>query len=345
MKKLISIVMALLTLAALVLPAAAGCIHSYIPQHFPASCLEPEHTVYTCGHCGDTYTKYAWEYNEPNGFALVFDTVRSDENSTLALTVTVLNNPGLLISHLTVGYDAAVLSPESYINGEVWDKEDYMGFSGGADLVNLENNPVKIYTEEGSTESNRKSGVYFTLIFNILDPDGDYGFSYYINPKNFVDFEGHFFNPQVIDVAGKRELSAHSYITEITPATCTQDGISRTVCTVCKAVKSEEILKSPGHIYGDNVVEEESTGTSKHGHLVKTCTGCGDRIETLLPFRGDADNDGKVNAVDANIIKQYVIGILVPDSELTLYAVDINRDKKINSVDANMIKLLVLGIG
>lgn len=338
MKKIISIFLMLAALSALAVPAfASECRHSYLSVLCPADCQSPERTVYTCEHCGDTYTKYAWEYNEPNGFGLVFDTERDDENSTLTLTVTMLNNPGLLIAIMNVSYNADVLTPVKFTNGEVWDDADYP-FN-----VNITKNPVKVYSEKPGTESNFNSGLYYTLTFSIIDPNGDYGLGYYIIEKNFVNWDNRFFKPQVIDLTGKRELGSHVPETVTVSATCTDDGYTQQVCKVCETVLSSEILPSTGHSYGENFVEEESVGTVSHGHFVKICAGCGDRIETVLPFKGDINDDGKRNAIDSNIMKQYVMGE-IPISEETLrYAVDLNADGKINAVDMNILKGIILG--
>lgn len=338
MKKIISMLLVLLTVTALAVPAAASeCRHSYSSVFCPADCQNPERTVYTCEYCGDTYTKYAWEYSEPNGFGLVFDTARDDENSVLTLNVTMLNNPGLLIAIMNVSYNADVLAPVKFTNGEVWDNADYPF------AVDTAKNPIKVYAEESSTESNFNSGLYYTLTFRILDPDGDYGLGYYISEKNFVNWDARFFKPQVIDLTGKRELGDHIPETVTVSATCTDDGYTKKICKVCETVLSSEILHSTGHSYGENFVEEESVGTVSHGHMVKICAGCGDRIETVLPFKGDINNDGKRNAIDLNIMKQYVIGEMSIANEVTNYALNLYIDGKINAVDMNILKGIILG--
>ncbi len=53
---------------------------------------------------------------------------------------------------------------------------------------------------------------------------------------------------------------------------------------------------------------------------------------------GDLNGDGKVNPVDANLIKQMVTGNIDQTP-----AADINGDGKVNSVDANLLKAIVLG--
>ncbi len=53
---------------------------------------------------------------------------------------------------------------------------------------------------------------------------------------------------------------------------------------------------------------------------------------------GDLNGDGKVNPVDANLIKQMVTGNIDQTP-----AADINGDNKVNSVDANLLKAIVLG--
>lgn len=57
---------------------------------------------------------------------------------------------------------------------------------------------------------------------------------------------------------------------------------------------------------------------------------------------GDVNGDGKVNAVDVNLMKQIALGACAPDSKQVITC-DLNSDGKINAVDINLLKSLVLG--
>ena len=67
------------------------------------------------------------------------------------------------------------------------------------------------------------------------------------------------------------------------------------------------------------------------------------KITVISPAPGDINCDGKVNAVDCNLLKMMVIGEYYGSPEATKYA-DLDSNGKINSVDANIIKALIVGI-
>ena len=71
------------------------------------------------------------------------------------------------------------------------------------------------------------------------------------------------------------------------------------------------------------------------------CTVSVTEKEEALP--GDLNCDGKLNAVDCNLMKTLILGMADPD-EAQLRASDLNGDGKINAVDGNLIKQLVLGL-
>ena len=54
---------------------------------------------------------------------------------------------------------------------------------------------------------------------------------------------------------------------------------------------------------------------------------------------GDANGDGRVNAVDANLVKRIITGELSP-----VGMTDINLDGRINAADANCLKRMLAGI-
>ena len=61
---------------------------------------------------------------------------------------------------------------------------------------------------------------------------------------------------------------------------------------------------------------------------------------TVIP--GDVNGDGKVNAVDGNLIKKIVLGSTTP-TPAEQAASDLNGDGKVNAVDSNLLKKLILG--
>lgn len=85
----------------------------------------------------------------------------------------------------------------------------------------------------------------------------------------------------------------------------------------------------------------------KDGEKVRICTGCG-RKETAKIFKGtgmlgDISDDGKITAVDARIILQYVAGLReFTDAEIE--TADVNSDNKVTAVDARIILQVVAGL-
>lgn len=338
-KKFISIILAIIISAFSVMSVGAVvCDHQYVAEFHEANCQSAEYTVYTCALCSDTYTKYGWEYEDTGAFAIVLGTDRNDDTKTLTLTANLLNNPGILIARMTVEYNSEVLRPVSFNNGNVWADAD---LSYG---VNLTKNPFSIYTEKYSTEVNVNSGIYYTVTFEILDPDGDYGFGFTAREKDFVNWDGAFFKPEVVDLTGKKETGNHNIITNTVLPTCTENGYTEKHCSFCDYSVTENITDPLGHNYSAPAVAEHSVGTVKHGYLSSICAGCGDEIKTLLPFKGDVNNDEKINAVDANIMTQIVLGTISAETSDKQYSADINNDNKINAVDVNLIKALILGM-
>ncbi|MBR4282249.1 MAG: hypothetical protein IKT35_00895, partial [Clostridia bacterium] len=71
------------------------------------------------------------------------------------------------------------------------------------------------------------------------------------------------------------------------------------------------------------------------------CLGCGQMIakgeDIIAPpsiLWGDANSDGKVNAMDAMVVSQYYVELEV---EIDLTVSDVNDDGKINAMDAMLI--------
>jgi hypothetical protein len=52
---------------------------------------------------------------------------------------------------------------------------------------------------------------------------------------------------------------------------------------------------------------------------------------------GDANHDGKVNALDATLVLQYSVGTLDADQDFCTVRTDVNGDGKINALDATLI--------
>ena len=87
-------------------------------------------------------------------------------------------------------------------------------------------------------------------------------------------------------------------------------------------------------------------GTSAHIFVDGVCGACGekdpnssDEPEVML---GDMNGDGKVNAIDANVMKRIMSGNITPTKAQAL-AGDLTGDGVVNGMDSNMLARLLSG--
>ncbi len=116
----------------------------------------------------------------------------------------------------------------------------------------------------------------------------------------------------------------HEYIESVTPATCTEDGERRLVCS-CGEVYEAETIPATGHVYdGDDDME---------------CNVCGEsRAPAYVP--GDVNGDGTVSSADVNLLMRYIAGYSVVINEA---AADANGDGTVSSSDANLLQRFIAG--
>ena len=111
-------------------------------------------------------------------------------------------------------------------------------------------------------------------------------------------------------------------------ATCTEDGKDVFVCTYCLDSYTVAI-PAGGHMFVDG-----------------TCTVCGeadpDWSDEPEYTPGDLNEDGKINAMDVNMMKRIVAGIVTPTDTQRL-AGDLNGDGTVNGRDSNLIVRLTAG--
>lgn len=106
---------------------------------------------------------------------------------------------------------------------------------------------------------------------------------------------------------------------------CDKDGAKHKECTICYEVLETETISATGHNYIDG-----------------KCTIC-DSADPDSVVQYDANGDGKVSAVDARYVLQYVAG-LKSLTETQLSAADANNDNSVTAVDARIILQKVAGI-
>lgn len=336
--------LALLTVLSLAtVISAEECSHVYLRTVVEASCIEKSHMLYSCRKCDYSYKVYDDEYTEPEGFYLLAESKR--EGSTLALTVKLFNNPGLAGGRIQVGYNESTLAVKEFINGDVWTEQHY---EGG---LNLENNPFSVYTMVAKNfPHNYNNGTYFTVIFDILDSEGSYGFSFSIGAGDFPGWDSATnsvvkYRPQFISIVGKSELAPHSYEETVIPPTCIEDGYTLHTCSICNDAYDSDITKKTGHAFELTSVLKEPDFENE-GEAEYLCPECLETKTEALPVlehwqKGDLNNDGKVNSVDSYMVKLLIVGY--PGTLQELDAADMDNNGKINPVDSYMTKFLIAG--
>ena len=87
-------------------------------------------------------------------------------------------------------------------------------------------------------------------------------------------------------------------------------------------------------IKGALMVEMDNTSHSPDPNLVQT------KLTVLKYVLGDANNDGDVNAIDFNMIGNYILGRT--QNGFNLKAADISGDSEVNAIDFNMVGNMIL---
>ena len=123
----------------------------------------------------------------------------------------------------------------------------------------------------------------------------------------------------------------HDYVATVTPPTCTEQGYTTYICSVCGSGYIHDFVDPTGHTPGEPVKENE---TATGYEQVVYCTACGEELsrepmDLLVP--GDINGDGKLNNKDATRLFQYLSGWGVEVNEALL---DVNGDGKVNNKGA-----------
>lgn len=347
MKKFLSAVLTAILAFTLALTAfSVECEHNYTRTVFPANCQEKGFTQYLCRKCGYSYKVYDDTYEVPDGFYILATSTRDDDALTLTVTVELYNNPGLSTARLPVGYNADTLAFRELCNGEIWSERDIK-------YLDTTKNPFSFTTEDYTTPDmiNKNNGHYFTVIFDIIDPEGAYGiyFPYLSGDFPMWDHENNTIikhSPTFISLVGKSEPGPHSYESTVTPPTCAEEGYTTNVCTICSHTSvSDRTPKTEDHTMELSAILTPPTVTEE-GVSLYVCAVCGIEEKRSVPvleryMKGDLNNDQKVNSIDANLLRRV---ILHSSSDLQMLdAADINDDGKINGLDSNILTRRFIG--
>lgn len=198
---------------------------------------------------------------------------------TIAVTVDMANNPGIMAMTFNVSYDTKALNFEKYTLGR-WNDYTMADHpeSGYFSFVNCE---VK----------NRKyNGTIFTLYFTVKDTatPGVHEFKIMnIHPNKYGEaLNGCFANKEHTDVnvtavrgsvtIGKTcSNSGHTFSefkTSVEP-TCIATGLKSRTCSVCGHTESEEIQKTE-HVYDNDWTVDVVATAEQSGIMSRHCKNC-----------------------------------------------------------------------
>ena len=118
---------------------------------------------------------------------------------------------------------------------------------------------------------------------------------------------------------------------------CTHEGGEATCCSkaVCEKCNAEYGEFDANNHAGETEIRDKSETYTGDTY----CLGCGEMLtqgEEIKPagILGDANGDGKINAMDAMIVSQYYVELPV---SINVDVADVNGDGKINAMDAMLI--------
>ena len=344
MKKIISIILSLtLLFSATVCVFAAECSHNYLRTRVEANCCEKAHMLYSCRRCGYSYKVYDDSYETPESFYILASSLRED--NTLTVKVEIFNTPGLSNARVPVKYNSDTLAVREIINGDIWESYEIT-------KIDLSNNPFGFLAEDYDLNDgpNYKSGTFFTVVFDIIDPEGEYGISFPYETGDFptLDLSTNTIiknKPTFISIVGKSELGDHSYSENTVPPTCEAEGYTEHLCTVCGDSYKDGYTEALDHSW-EFTRETVAPSVFDTGEALYTCVLCGNEKTEVIPaleryMKGDINNDGALNSLDSNLLKRFLVK-LSPTPQQT-DAADVFEDGKVNAQDSYILKKMISG--
>ena len=142
---------------------------------------------------------------------------------------------------------------------------------------------------------------------------------------------------EVVEALGHTEI-----IDKAVEPTCTETGLTEGKhCSVCgEVLVAQEVVEAAGHTFGEWYVYAEPTA-KEAGEERRDCENCEHYESREVPavgfLFGDVNGDGKVNVLDANMVRKAAAKLITLDEEETK-AADVNGDGKVNVLDANLIR-------
>ncbi|MBQ2468494.1 MAG: hypothetical protein II503_02310, partial [Clostridia bacterium] len=136
---------------------------------------------------------------------------------------------------------------------------------------------------------------------------------------------------------------AHKYEAVVTEPTCTEQGYTTYTCSACGDSYVDDYVDALGHKWNEGeVITEPTTDSEGLKHCV--CTVCGEEQDFPIPkishVPGDINGDGVANGLDLIRFVKYLAG---SDVEVNEFALDTNGDGAVNSIDLTRLLKFLAG--
>ena len=220
----------------------------------PADCTNTGIKTFTCGSCGDSYTKIV----DALGHKMVYTSVQEptcedpgQSASAYCERCDYVEESGGTIPAL--GHDWQVTSTQAPTCDE----------------------PGSITSQcsrclETSTETTQATGHSYES--SVTAPTcSDQGYT-----THTCSACGHSYKDTLVSAKG------HTYTEEVTPPTCEEDGYTTYTCSVCGDHYEDDTVDATGHDYGDGTVTQIATCTEP-GNRNYTCAVCGNSYDEQIP--------------------------------------------------------------
>ena len=283
--------------------------------------------------------------------SLAMTSASGGRGETVTLSVNLNSNPGLVTMTIRVSYDTSVLK--------------LTGVSNTGKLVGTQLNPTygSPYTiswvDGAATSDNTATGTIATFTFQILDTaavgdsrvtlqfidsyDAQYGENSFSASSGNVTVvcknheygdweEGNDCCQKTCSICGDVQTASHQWVLKpgSYEATCKEDGMAWSTCSVCGAEKEEVLPKTDDHTFGNLTAVDENSHkdtcsvcqkeiTQSHtwnqgvvtkkatckeeGEMTYTCTGCKHTKTEVIPV-STTHSWGKWAKVDADTHKR-----------------------------------------
>ena len=210
-------------------------------------------------------------------------TIQAAVGDTVIVPVTITENPGIMAITINFTYDSSTLEYVSYSKGNIF--SDY-----GVKAFPEENRIRFVNCESGDK---KKDGTFLSFEFKVKDTAkmglSEIGISY--SKGDFCNYDLQKLMPTVIvggvDVAFNGSNCVHKSYgewSEVTPATCEQEGAEQRTCKTCGHTEQKKTEKL-SHKYSNDWTVQTAATEDAVGYMVRYCEYCDsftDKIEYSL---------------------------------------------------------------